>query len=140
MMPPTSIRAMRAMRARRRAAGAGALATPATAQAPSPQPATMAGGPVPSSWSSMPAPGAPVRERPRGNPLDPSEVLEVEPGGLELHRDPPLSPFGRAAIGAAVGGLVTAAFELPGGPIAGMVAGGVLGWYLPVGKLKGGRR
>lgn len=77
----------------------------------------------------------PTRERPaypEPELVPPEAVVRVE-----RERDPPLSPVGRAAIGAAIGGLVTAAFELPGGPVTGILAGGVLGYYLPTGK---GRR
>ncbi len=70
------------------------------------------------------------------NVIEP-EILPMGDEQLVQVGDPALSPLGRAALGAAIGGLVTAAFELPGGPVLGVLAGGTIGYFLPVGGKRG---
>lgn len=71
--------------------------------------------------------------------LPPDEQLVAQ--DRDRDREPALSPFGRAALGAAIGGLATAAFQLPGGAVGGALAGGVIGYFLPMARPgRGGRR
>jgi hypothetical protein len=140
MMPFGTRRWRQAMRAR---AQGNVIPFSAPTGAPAPQaapaPATTGSYPASSFGGTVSAPTAtaephPYWEQPEVLPADPAELVRQE-------RDPPLSPFGRAAVGAAIGGVVTAAFELPGGPVLGAVAGGIIGYYLPrPGRGRGGRR
>lgn len=94
-----------------------------------PQPAPAPGQAPPQQAPSQQGPTVVVVDR--GTAVIEPELVPPDALVAPEGRDPPLSPIGRAAVGAAVGGLITAAFELPGGPLTGILAGGVLGYYVP---------
>lgn len=68
-----------------------------------------------------------VRDRQR-----PKKAPAARPTGRPGARggDQPLSPLGRALVGAVAGGVVARAFEVPGGWATGVVAGGCVGYFI----------
>ena len=76
-------------------------------------------------------------------PAEPVEIditTEIAERRRRMPDDEALSPFGRAAVGGAVGAVVGAGLQMPGGAILSGIAGVIIGYYWPFSGGKNGRR